>query len=109
VLSYTYEGDEPMKVYLTYYNADDIEGRGPMVLDLVFLHRKHAAEYIDSQPGSMGDPGPWSDKDFGHRMIKEVDVITHAIDVKEAKLIKIRERALSKLTADEKLVLGLSL
>lgn len=98
-----------MKVYLTYYNADDIEGRGPMVLDLAFLHREHAAKYIDSQPGAMGDPGPWSDKDFGHRMIKEIDVITHEVDPEEAKLIKIRDRALSKLTADEKEALGLSL
>lgn len=96
-----------MKVYLTYYNADDIEGRGPMVLDLVFLHREHAASYIDSQPGTVGDPGSWSDKDYGHRMIKEVDVITHEVDVEEAKLIKIRNRALSKLSPEEKSALGL--
>lgn len=40
-----------MKAYLTMKNADENEGRGPMVPDECFMERRDAENYIDTQPG----------------------------------------------------------
>jgi hypothetical protein len=97
-----------MKIYQTYRNSDDIEGRGPMVPDLAFLHKAHAERYIDEQPGIMGRKGKWSQQEYGDWEIIEVNVIENEFDPAEYKLIKLRERALSKLSEEEKKALGLS-
>ena len=49
-----------MQIWQTYRNADETEGRGPMVPDLAFLHKEHAERYIDEQPGVMGRRAKWS-------------------------------------------------
>jgi hypothetical protein len=97
-----------MKIYQTYRNSDEIEGRGTMVSDLAFLHKEHAARYIDDQPGIMGRKGKWSQMEYGDWEIIEVNVIEDEFDPEEYKLIKIRENALAKLTDKEKEALGLS-
>jgi hypothetical protein len=96
-----------MKIWQTYRNADDIEGRGPMVPDYAFLHKEHADRYIDEQPGVMGLRGQWSQQKFGDWSVKAIEVFD--FDVIEAGLekVKLRSKALSKLTPEEKLVLGL--
>lgn len=43
-----------MIVFAVYKNSDMTEGRGPMVLDKLFLVRKMAVEYANSQKGVMG-------------------------------------------------------
>lgn len=46
-----------MKVYAVYKNLDMTEGRGPMVLDKIFLNREDAWEFANKQPGIMGRSG----------------------------------------------------
>lgn len=96
-----------MKVYLTYKNSDTTEGRGPMVLDSIFLHRKDAAEYIDQQPGIMGCMGKWSEEKYGDWQINEMDVYESFVDMKTITLAKEKAVALSKLTPKERQILGL--
>jgi len=99
--------NKTMKIWQTYRNSDEIEGKGPMVLDLTFLHKEHAERYIDEQPGVMGKRFKWSTKKYGDWMIKEVDVIDFDIIEKGELDYKLKMRALSKLTDEEKQVLGL--
>lgn len=43
-----------MIVYGVYYNSDMTEGRGPMKLSRLYLHRDHAVTFMDKQVGVMG-------------------------------------------------------
>lgn len=43
-----------MIVYGVYHNQDMTEGRGPMVLSRLYLHREHAVKFMDKQSGVMG-------------------------------------------------------
>jgi hypothetical protein len=43
-----------MIVYGVYYNVDMTEGRGPMKLSRLYLHREHAVKFMDKQSGVMG-------------------------------------------------------
>jgi len=90
-------------VYQTMRNSDMTEGRGAMVPDLCFSSRALAAEYIDQQPGVMGRVAKWSQDNFGDWMIVAIEVLNTVPSSEE----KIRRKALSKLTAEEKRVLGL--
>jgi hypothetical protein len=66
-----------MEIWQTYRNADDIEGRGPMVPDRAFLHEHHAAEYIDTQPGLMGRRRQWSKESNGDWRMRRKTVYEH--------------------------------
>jgi hypothetical protein len=47
--------------YGVYCNMDMTEGKGPMVLSRLYLHREHAVKYMDKQSGVMGrKPGEGS-------------------------------------------------
>lgn len=50
-----------MIVYCVYRNSDMTEGRGPDVLDQIFLNRSDAVKYMDAQPGCMGRRMKWSE------------------------------------------------
>lgn len=89
--------------YQTRRNADTNEGRGPMVNDRAFVHYKDAAAYIDEQPGVQGHRRKWSEAKYGDWDIQEVKVHTGPFDLNEDK----RQKALSKLTAEERKLLGL--
>lgn len=104
-----YEGIENMKnqdtviYYQTRRNADMTEGRGPMVNDRAFVHREDAANYIDSRSGCMGRRAKWSEEKYGDWDIQTVHVLTGPFDPEaEAKA-----KALAKLTAEERKILGL--
>ena len=45
---------KPEKVYLVFRNSDMIEGRGHDVLDIVFLNKEEAFDYMDKQEGCGG-------------------------------------------------------
>ena len=96
-----------MRIFMTQYNSDMTEGRGPMVNDKCFLHREHAVAYIDAQPGVMGIKAKWSAEKFGDWRIFEVEVVEH--DVVDHERIKQERRAtaLAKLTELEREALGL--
>lgn len=96
-----------MKIWQTYRNADEIEGRGPMVPDFAFLHKEHAERYIDEQPGVMGRRGQWSQQKYGDWEIRPVEVLDYDIIEVGFKKVKTRLIALAKLTDEEKEALGL--
>lgn len=96
-----------MKIWQTYRNADDIEGRGPMVPDLAFLHKEHAERYIDEQPGVMGRCRKWSQEKYGDWSIKPIEIIDYDVIEEGVNKTKLRLKALSKLTLEEKDALGL--
>ena len=96
-----------MKIYQTYRNSDDIEGRSPMVPDLAFLHKKHAERYIDEQPGVMGRKSKWSQSKYGDWEIKVIEVIDYDVIEEGLKKVQLKMKALAKLTDEEKEILGL--
>lgn len=49
-----------MKVYVVFRNFDMTEGRGPMVLDKIFLDESKARKYMENQSGVMGVKSGWS-------------------------------------------------
>ena len=42
-------------VYIVRANRDRVEGRGPMIVEKVFVNIENARTYIKSKPGIMGE------------------------------------------------------
>lgn len=96
-----------MKIYQTYYNADMTEGRGPMVPGPAFLHRQHAVEYVDAQPGVMGRRAKWSLEKYGDWEVRDIEVHEHSLIDAAKERERIKAAALKKLSAVEREALGL--
>jgi hypothetical protein len=96
-----------MIIWQTYRNADMIEGRGPSIPDLAFLHRQHAANYIDAQDGVMGRRVKWSKDTFGDWYMTRVEVLEYDYMESEQRKEELKEQALNKLSQEEKEILGL--
>ena len=101
--------EEPKEiiVYAAYCNADMTEGRGPMIIDLVFVKEEDAKDYINDQPGVMGRKVKWSNKSYGDWIIRPIIVLNHSVIDKKKKQEQLKENALNKLTREEKAALGL--
>lgn len=93
--------DNKKYVYMAMRNSDMTEGRGPMVQGLCFDSIELANTYIDRQPGVMGRLGKWSKETYGDWYVNKIEVLSYVPTLDE----KIRAKALSKLTAEEKRVL----
>ncbi len=96
-----------MIIWQTYRNADMIEGRGPSIPDLAFVNRQHAADYIDAQEGVMGCRAKWSKQTYGDWYMKRVEVLEYDYMESERRKEEIKDQALSKLSQEEKVILGL--
>ena len=99
------------RIYLAMENSDTVEGKGPMVINCAFFKREEAEKYIDEQPGIMGrksTKGGWSKEKYGDWSVKELIVLESLEEASEIKTIKARERALQKLTLEERKLLGLA-
>lgn len=96
-----------MKIYLTKRNIDMTEGRGPMVNDIAFLHRRHAEEYIDTKEGVMGRKAKWSKEKYGDWCVQEIDVVEYSIVDEQLALAQEQREALNKLTPRQVKVLQL--
>lgn len=77
-----------MIVYGVYTNVDMTEGRGPMMLDQLFLNKEKAITYMDHQLGIMGrhfskftNPKTgqpyksWTEFGVGEWQLRELDMI----------------------------------
>lgn len=95
-----------MKVYMTQYNSDMNEGRGPMVNSVCFKNRKHAERYIDSQSGVQGIRRKWSQEEYGDWRIEEIEVIEHDLIDELERKDALKKHALSKLSREEREALG---
>ena len=90
-----------MKVYVTRRNADINAGSGPMVLDKIFLLKKSAIAYIDSQPGVQGRRAKWSDQKHGDWTYEEVEVFEGVYDPKVEHVQKILKEISDALTDEQ--------
>lgn len=98
-----------MQVWATYRNQDMTEGRGPMVLDKVFMEESDAHAYINQQDGVMGRKpsdfgavGGWQNTQMGDWQVKPLYIMEHLDDGVEYQRAQLLERAYSKLTKAEK-------
>lgn len=89
--------------FATYRNADMTEGRGPMVLDKVFIKEEDANDYIYQQSGVMGrrpaEGETWDE--MGDWQIKPLNILEHLLDGVDYQRQQLLERAYSKLTKAE--------
>lgn len=92
-----------MKIYITQYNSDMTEGRGPMANGPAFLSLKDANDFIDDQPGVMGRRSKWSKEKYGDWCVIELEVHEGPFD----KLAAAKKKALTKLTEEDRRALGL--
>lgn len=93
-------------VYAAYKNSDMTEGRGPMIMDRVFSKLNDANQYIDNKPGVMGRTSKWSTEKFGDWEVRVLSVVENE-QVTEIEKQERIQKALSKLTDQEKADLGL--
>lgn len=97
-------------VFVLKRNADTTEGRGPMVLHSVWGVEVEAKRFMDKQPGVMGRRAKWSSGPLasgGDWTIEEFPVLMSELDYTNAQLQETRIRALAKLSAEEKVALGI--
>jgi hypothetical protein len=95
--------DEMTTVYCVYRNADMTEGRGPMLLDSIWASKELAEDYMDCQQGVMGRQERWSKSKSHDWEVREFSVHSE----KHYPIRIVRERALAKLSVEEKEALGL--
>lgn len=62
-------------------NSDMTEGRGPMVMDSVWLDKQKANDYIDKQQGIMGRKLKWSEEDYGDWRVEMWETIDSMIQL----------------------------
>lgn len=93
-----------MQVWATWRNSDMTEGKGPMVMDKVFMEEKDAHEYIDAQQGVFGRTAEhgWQNSDMGDWSVKPLYIMEHLQDGADYERQQLLERAYSKLTKQEK-------
>lgn len=97
-------------VYVVMRNSDFTEGRGPMVMDSLWMNAKDAVRYAESiEPyGAKMEMGKYGAFAYGQFLeIKLQEVMDSYEDMTQKKENELREKALAKLSDKEKKVLGL--
>lgn len=98
----------PIYVWVVKRNVDMTEGRGPMVLDSIWVDNKvEVAKYIDCQEGVMGRRAKWSEMDHGDWTMERVELKNSYAKEFSKHMEKVRKKALQKLTDEEREALGL--
>lgn len=99
-----------MKIYGVYKQKDMTEGRGSMVFVCCFTKECDAWSYANKQTGIMGryNGGDWRSYSGGRDWdVKPLECFQSFEESAKAYENKLRESALSKLSEEEKEVLGL--
>lgn len=96
-----------MQIFLVYRNSDMTEGRGPMVVDCAFKHKEDAEAYIDMRPGVMGRRDNWRLRKSGDWEVRPIEVHNSVHEAERIQNERIRAQALTKLTHEERRILGL--
>jgi hypothetical protein len=94
-----------LKVWGTYKNSDMIEGKGPMVLDKIFMNEDDAHAYINGQEGVFGRKPPehgWQNSRLGDWEVKPLVVLEHLQDGVAYEREQNVKRAYAKLLPQEK-------
>lgn len=87
-----------IKVYEATYNSDSMEGRGRQIRTGLFKREQDAQRSVAHKTDMGGGP-------LGN--VQEVKVYESFEDYEDHQRIEARERALSKLDADDRKALGL--
>lgn len=90
-----------MKVYMTKKQSDMTEGRGNMVNDACFLHKKDAENHINGKPGVQGRVKNWNEEKYGDWEIQEIHVYESSMELTIKRQKELIERAKSKLNDEE--------
>jgi hypothetical protein len=94
------------EVFVAFYQPDLNEGAMAMTPHpAAFTTREQAAAFIDEKPGVQGRTDKWSERTYGDWELRRFPILTCA-DANEALLDKKRLTALSKLTQEERTLLG---
>lgn len=95
--------DNPKLVYVVLKNSDEVEGRGPMVLDSIFYSEEVAKAYAEDRYNYYGHGALKQ----GWATVREMAVLDVAGDWRTEVREQQRRKALAKLTHEERAVLGL--
>ena len=102
-----------MEVFVVLKNSDMTEGRGPMsLIGHAFTTEEAAIEYCKTQEGVMGVKDDKVSRYenvtiINSHEIRKIQVYENIENTEEYKLNELKKIALSKLSEDEKSVLGL--
>lgn len=98
-----------MTVFATYRNADMIEGKGPMVMDKVFIDETDAHAYINQQagvhgrkPSDFGAVGGWQNTQMGDWQVRPLYILEHLEDSHEYVQQQLVKNAWAKLAPAER-------
>jgi len=75
--------EKSMKVYVVLKNADFTEGRGPMLLDKVFVTMELARKYVMSKDGICG-----SKQDYNPRVSSKSDEYYNGYQIKTVEVLE---------------------
>lgn len=100
------ETEEPV-VFVVFRNSDFNEGRGPDMMDSIWITQEEASKYIDQQPGIQGRRAKWSQETHGDWYIKIMPLIKDCDSKFKIDNEALKQKALAKLTPQERKVLGL--
>lgn len=96
------------KVYVVRRQYDLNEGRGPLMVDSVWSNRPSAVKFMNAQSGVMGRRSDdWTKDKFPDWTVEEYRLMTSVEDRANELLEEARQKALRKLTAEERKILGL--
>lgn len=101
------------KVYIVMKNADFTEGRGPMLLHSLWEDGEDAIGYIQKQQGIFGSIQKVERNKYGKYAycngyeIQEKFVISKGSDIEAYQKQEVVQKALAKLTKEERSLLGL--
>jgi len=104
---YPTKGRTMFTVFGVYRNADQTEGRGPMVLSKLFASREVAEHYVVAQPDPYGRQREWRDGRYGDWELRDHAVFQSLEEIEECVADEAKRRALAKLTDEDKRALGL--
>ena len=94
-------------IYEVCRNADQTEGRGPMVPIKRISDRDAAVAYIEAQPDAYGIQRKWINDRYGDFQLRQLDVFESLEEIEDYVPIDKRQRALDKLNDEDKRALGL--
>jgi hypothetical protein len=99
-------------VYLISKNADEVEGRGPMLPEFVTTDPVLARDFMAKRPGIGGASTKWNKfgekESFGPWSVSPFMLLETIDDFENMPRLKVIKSALAKLTESDKLTLGLT-
>ena len=94
-------------IHIVLKNADETEGRGPMIPVKYILNHDDAVAYIESRPDAYSRQRKWQGERYGDYELRTVPLLESLAEIEEYIPVDFKAQALAKLTDQEKKALGL--